>query len=324
MKKNLSLILVLFFLVTSCFANQDFSFYAGANSGALNLTLNETLLNNATDEARPSSLLKWQIYASPVIQADAGIKINQRFFINFNGFYALPLSAGKLRDYDWMNLFSTGGTEQTHFSEHSNKLDYYYNAQVSLGIGGQMSQRVQLVHFFSFRYSYLSMTCSNGYRQYGAKIGEQNGSNIYEPWTTGIPKTQLTGKIITFEEQNYFFGIGTQISFKISDSLEAQLLAQVLPAIKSTALDTHHRRSTKYTLFDNSFKLALDASFLLQYKINEQHRLNLKADYCYSFAHDAKIYQSAGGQNWIGATNPGKLGQHDVTLTAGYTYYYEK
>lgn len=324
MKKSLSLILVLFFLVNSVFAEKDFSFNARLNSGILNLNLNEVLLNKNGDNAKTSSLLKWQIYASPVIQADAELSLNKRYFINLNGLYAFPLSAGKLRDYDWMNLFSTGSTEQTHYSEHANKIDYFYNTQILLGIGGELNRRFKLVHFFSFRYSYLSMTCSNGYRQYGTKIGEQDGRNIYEPWTSKIPKTQLTGKVITFEEQNYFFGIGTLINFKISDSFEAQVLAQVLPAIKSTALDTHHRRNTKYTLFDNTFKLALDSCFLLQYKVTDKHRFNLKAGYCYSFSKDIPIYQSAGKQNWIGAANPGALLQHDFTLTAGYTYYYEK
>lgn len=324
MKKILGLILVLFFLGTNAFANEKLSFYAGISSGALNLTLNEALLNKAGDDATTSSLLKWQIYASPVIQADTGLSFDSRYFIKLNGFYTLPLSAGRLRDYDWMNLFSTGGTEQTHYSDHTNKLNYYYNTQLSVGIGGDLNPRVQLVHFFSFRYSYLNMTCYNGYRQYGTKIGVQDGKNIYEPWTSDIPKTQLTGKIITLEEQNYFFGIGTQINLAFSDSLEAQLVAQILPSIKSRTLDTHHRRSAKYTLFENTFKLALDSSFLLQYKLNDQHRLNLKAGYCYSLADDAGLYQSASGQSWIKATNPGKLRQHDFTLSVGYTYYYEK
>jgi outer membrane protease len=306
------------------FAQEDFSFYAQAQAGAANLTLNETLLNNSSHDALPSSLLKWQIYATPIITAETGLRFNSNYFIKLNGLYALPFSAGRLQDYDWLNLFSTGGTEKTHYSTHKNNVDYFYSAHLSLGVGGDISDKVQFIQYFSFRYSYQSFTSTDGYRQYGANIGSQNGSNVYEPWTPDIPKTQLEGKIITLEEQHYFFGIGTQINFELTDRLNASLLLQLLPSIKSNALDTHHRRKTKYTLFENTNKLALDSSFLLQYKISDQHRLSIKAGYCYSFADGINLYQSATKNSWNGVGNPGKLNQHDFTLSAGYTYYYEK
>lgn len=324
MKKKHLLSAVLFFLATCLFAKEGVSFYADFHTGCLNSNIKEILLNKEGNDAKTSSLLDWQIYASPFIQATAGVRIKSNYFIRMDGMYVLPFSTGKMQDYDWMNLFSTGNSELTHYSTHQNKVDSFYNGQLSLGIGGYVTPKIEYISFFSFRYSYLSFTSHNGYRQYGQNIGSQNGSAVYESWKSSIEKKELSGKIITLEEENYFFGIGSQINFRINDRLNSILFLQILPSIQSHALDTHHRRNTKYTLFDSDGKLAFDSSFLLQYKLKDCHRFNLKAACCYSIADNINLYQSASKSNWMGVSNPGKLSSIDFSFAVGYAYYYEK
>ena len=38
-----------------------------------------------------------------------------------------------IEDFDYMNIFSTGGNERTHYSNHKNNLDYYWNAEILFG-----------------------------------------------------------------------------------------------------------------------------------------------------------------------------------------------
>ncbi len=325
MKKGIA---TLFFLLSSfhfIFSSEsDFKFSIGTWFGPSNTIIYERLLDQDAKNAETSSLLKWESFGIPSFDTSADFFLFKKMYINLGGFFVIPASSGKMQDYDWLNLFSTGGKELTHYSIHDNCLDTFFHVNTSVGYIFKPINKLNIIPFISFRYSYQSFTSTDGYRQYGANIGSQNGNNVYEPWTPDIPKTQLEGKIITLEEQNYFFGIGTQINFELADRLNASLLLQLLPSIKSNALDTHHRRKTKYTLFENTNKLALDSSFLLQYKISDLHRLSFKAGYCYSFADGINLYQSATKNSWNGVVNPGKLNQHDFTLSAGYTYYYEK
>ncbi|MBO4533823.1 MAG: omptin family outer membrane protease [Treponema sp.] len=325
MKKAVIAGILLFFSFELFSASEaDFKLTLNGWFGPASTIINESLLDKKGSDAKTSSLLKWESYGLPSFDASAQILVFNKLYFNVGGFYVLPSSTGKMQDWDWINLFSTGTGELTHYSIHENNLDNYFYADTKAGYLFKPAQRLELIPFISFRYSYFSFTSTNGYRQYGEKLGEQNGHAIHAPWTSDIPKKQLEGKIITLEEQNFFFGAGTQINLNFSDNLSSSLVVQVLPSLKSNTLDTHHRRSTKYTLFNNTRKLALDSSFLLQYKVSEQHRLSLKALYCYSFADNISLYQSASKISWSEVDNPGKLQQHDFTFSVGYTYYYEK
>ena len=324
MKKNQLLYAVLFFLATCLFAKEGVSFYADLNFGPSNTIINEVLYNKEGKDRQVSSLLSWESYCLPSFEANLGLIFFQKYFLSFNGMYVIPGFSGKLEDFDWMNLFSTGDSKLTHYSKHENFLDNKYEGSFFLGYCFNPRSRFKLTPFLSFKYSYLSFTSHNGYRQYGQNIGSQNGSAVYESWTSSIEKKELSGKIITLEEENYFFGIGSQITFKISDRLNSILFLQILPSIQSHALDTHHRRNTKYTLFDSDGKLAFDSSFLLQYKLKDCHRFNLKAACCYSIADNINLYQSASKSNWMGVSNPGKLSSIDFSFAVGYAYYYEK
>ena len=322
--KKLFLSAFLIFLAAGLFANEDFSFYADVNFGPGNTIINEALYDKEGKDRQVSSLLTWESYSLPSFEASLGFILFGKYFLSLNGEYVIPAFSGKLEDFDWMNLFSTGDSNLTHYSKHENFLDNNYEGSVFLGYCFNPSSRLKLIPFLSFKYSYLSFTSINGYRQYGANIGTENGSNVYESWTSDIEKKELSGKIITLEEENYFIGLGSQINFKINDSFDSVLFLQILPSIKSHALDTHHRRSTKYTLFESTNKLALDSSFLLQYKISNAHRFSLKTSCSWSFADNINLYQSASKNNWMGVSNPGKLRRLDFSFAAGYTYYYEK
>lgn len=324
MKKSFFFIIFLFFLSAHFFAQENFSLNINLNFGPSNTVLKEILYNKGGKDKQESSLLCWESYALPSFETDVTLLFFQRFYANISAKYVIPAFSGIIQDYDNMNLFSTGSSEQTHYSKHENSLDNYYKMGLNLGYSFNPISRIKITPFLSLKYSYFGFTCYNGFRQYGTKIGEKNEKPVYTPWNTDIPKTFLDGKIITLEEESLLLGLGSEIDFIISDNLKSSIKLLLLPSLKSNALDTHHRRSSKYTIFEETKRLELDSSFMIQYKISKNHRLNLKAVYDYSFANNIKIYQSQNKEVWFEMSNPGSLKQHNFTLAAGYTYYYEK
>jgi outer membrane protease len=182
MEKKLLLSAVLIFLAAGLFANEDFSFHAGINFGPNNTIINEALYNKKGKDRKISSLLIWESYGLPSFEAELGFKFFNRLHTNLSANYVIPASSGKLRDYDWMNLFSTGDSKLTHYSKHENSLDNYIQTDFSLGYSFNPWPGFTLLPFLSFKYSYLSFTANEGYRQYGAKIGQENGYDVYESW----------------------------------------------------------------------------------------------------------------------------------------------
>lgn len=324
MKKKIFLILFIFFLPTYFFTQDKFSLNANFNFGPSNTILKEILYNKNGNDKQESSLLCWESYGLPSFETDLSLLFLNRFYTNISAKYVIPSFSGIIQDYDRMNLFSTGTAEQTHYSKHENSLDNYYNLNIALGYCFDSTSLIKITPFLSFKYSYISFTSYNGYRQYGTKIDEQNGNSVYTPWNNEIIKTPLSGKIITLEEEALLLGLGTNIEFKINDNLKSTILLHILPSLKSNALDTHHKRSIKYTIFEETKKVELGSSLLIQYILNKNHRLNLKAAYDYSFANNINIYQSQNKEEWIEMINPGSLKQHSFTFAIGYTYHYEK
>ena len=325
MKKLLAAVSVLFLsLHTVFYAENKISIKAGGSAGVSNILLDEILYDKYGSDANISSLLKWQIYASPLISANTQVCFSDRFYICVDGKYSVPLSAGKMEDYDWLNRFSTGTGEQTHYSTHENNLNNYYSARFSLGAGGNLTNKIKLIQLFSIEYSNISLTAKNGYRQYAASIDEINGNKVYEEWSDTIQKKYLEGKIITYEVQEINFGLGLQLLFALNQNLNLLLSAQLLPSLTCQALDSHYKRNPPlYTLFKDISKLVFDSSFLIEYRLNTNNRLFASFGYRCSTSERIKLYQTDDKKSWEKVLNPGGIKQQDFTLSLGYTFYYE-
>ena len=307
-------------------AQQKLQIEASLMPGIANSFTQEILYENWDTDAETLSLLEWQNFLSPCIFADANCIFNQHFFLNLNGLYALPFSTGVIQDNDWCNLISTGTKEQTHFSEHKNKTEFYYYISSAIGAAYPLSKSITLKVFFPVKYYFFSFTSTDGYKQYGTKIDEANGNDVFTPWSASIEKMPLEGKIITYQNQDLFFGLGTQVDFNINSRLDLSALIQFQPALKSRGLDIHHRAKERYpyTFFDFSSKLAFTSSFLLKYKILNSGRLCARIEYCFIDTDKSKMYQSRTKSTWVQTANPGAQTQHNLSILLGYTYWYEK
>ena len=326
MKKALICLILIFFSTSLFTAQEKLQLEASLMPGVINSFTQEILYENWNSDAHALSLLEWQNYLSPCFFADANCVFGQRFFLDINGLCALPFSTGVMRDNDWLNLLSTGTKEQTNFSEHKNKTEFYYYISAAPGVSYPVSNAITLKVFFPFKYYSFSFISTDGYTQYGQKTGVYNGEDVYSPWTSSIEKKQLQGKVITYQNQDIFFGLGTQADFKINDKLNLSALIQLQPALLSKGLDIHHRNKVRdpYTFFDFSSKLAFTSTFLIKYKLSSSGKLSARIEYCFLDTEKSKMFQSRNKSSWQQVANPGAQTQHNLSILLGYTYWYEK
>lgn len=324
-KKGLRIFLSsLFLFITAALGyGQDFSFDASLFAGLKNINSKEELLKDINQKEERISLLQWKTDIVPYFELESQLAFTNKFFINLKGFYTLPLSTRSMKDYDWMNIYSTGGKELTHFSSHDNKLDFFYDTELAFGVGGRVNSKVRLIQFLSFKYSYSSFTATGGYRQYGKKIKEEGGKTIYSPWSDQLEKKLLEGKIVNWESQSLFAGLGTKILYNPAKSFNLELFINLLPAIMDTSLDTHYIR-TLYTYFDFTSKLELDSWILIEYKLNNSNCLAAKLGFSAVTCPASQVFQSEDKSNWTGLANTGKYSSCCWSFALGYTYKYEK
>ena len=319
--KKLFLIFFLVILFSAAYGtkvySQSLTLEASVQAGILNLNTKEKLLYENGSTLSTLSLLDWKTTIIPCIALDTQLCIADTFYIKAGGQFTLPFSAGTMKDYDWQNIVSTGGTELTRYSEHKNSLNRLYDAELCFGVGGSITPSVRLVQFFSVKYSYQSVTAKNGWRQYGQKLDENN--EIYAPWSKDIEKKTMNGKSVTFETQDIFLGLGTQLIFSFNDAFSMKLFINILPSLNSKALDTHYKRDL-YTYFDFCSKLEFDAKILLEYKINKANFVTVQTGFSAAAAENGVVFQNSQKLDKY----PGAVTAMSWSFLLGYTYRCEK
>ena len=320
-KKRISVFIAFLFLLFSnkIFA-QSLSSKITLNTGVIHSEITEKLLYVHEGETNTISRLDWKINAAPCLNLDYELGFSNKYFIALNGLYTFPLSKGSMNDYDWLNLYSTGASYLTHYSNHKNNLDYLYNTELAAGAGINLTDKLQFIQYFSIKYSYLCFTAKDGYKQYGKDI---NNTGVYTPWSNDIEKIKLSGNVVSYETKDLFFGLGSKIIFNINSFLKTELFAGIYPSIWNETLDTHYRRSEKYVFFDFNSKLDFDASLLLEYNINKSGNISTKFCYSGNTSNNAAVYQSSNKKNWERILNPGQASETHWSFLLGYSYKYD-
>ena len=303
MKKIYALIFLIFLACGFCFAQ----FKISAETGYFESNTKEILWTKQGDDAQIISLLDWNTYVAPVVSLNAQYTLHDTFCFGLNGFYTIPFSYGIMEDSDYMNLLTTGGTERTHYSKHTNKLDNFWNTEVFFSAGRDITENLSFAGLFLISYSYFCFTAHDGFKQYPDQ-----------------PKTPMKGKIITLEQQKFYFGLGSGLNYYATEKLLFELKLKLHPTFINQALDTHYRRNNKYSYFELSNELAFESELLLEYKLDSKNALTFGLDFFASSVKNGNLYQSKDKKNWIQFENQTGIKQTAWKLITGYTYIYEK
>lgn len=260
------------------FANNLFNIEVQPEFGILHGAIGEYVYEDVilnTDHLESS--LDWDIPAIPYIGASAQVTIIKHILLGFNGIIAFPGKSGNMQDYDWLN--SIGGssgtyldwiledpTELTNYSIHDNYLDQYYRIEVELGGTITPLYFISVSPVFSYQYSIIQFTGSNGYRKYKSEDFRQ------------IPFNE---KVISYavETNSVKFGLKLDISpVKFLDIGTDVYYSPNLTFIK--ALDRHYLGSYAfYDKIDSSSLLQVNLS--IQYSFPKYHKLGLKCGFEY-------------------------------------------
>ena len=303
MKKIPALIFLIFLACGFCYAQ----FKISAETGYISSDIKEILWNKTGKDAQIVSLLDWQTYIAPAANVDFEYKFAHHFLFGAGCFYTSPFICGTMEDSDYMNVFTTGSKERTHYSKHDNKLDIYFSTNAFLGAGWKLFEQLDLSAIISYKYTYYSFTAWNGYKQYGSN-----------------PKTLMEGKIITFEAEKNYLGAGIRAGYSPTQNLSFTLNLSILPTIFCKAFDTHFKRSTPYTYFDLKNELAFDSSILLEYMVRKNLALSADLELFVSSVKNGIILQSSNKKEWEKASNPGGIKECTGKFLLGFTFVYEQ
>lgn len=307
----------------------DLTPHLGINYGSLK----EELIADINHKNETVSLLDWPMNNILFTGLSADFIINNNISFILCGDYKIPFnySCGLMKDYDWMNFYSTGTDELNRYSQHENKLKNAYSFGAELGYLFNIKERIQIKPSCSINYDYTKLTSYNGYRQYADKIGVQNNNDIYAKWTCDIPKKDLSGKkIISYEMSNLFAGFGLQLNATITQKLNLEFNEDILAALSSQSKDTHHQRKItdyeNYFLFDFANKLAFITQLSIKYKVDDKGSFVFGSSFFYSSAKGLMYAKPVLkiDYDWILQDNKIKETLKLFKIYAGYSYVFKK
>ncbi len=267
----------------------------------------------APDGGRQISFLQWDIHGMMVARLDVDFRYRS-FYIKLHGEAGLPLSSGKMDDFDW----NTTKDHQTHFSTHHNRVSDHFSAGGLLGwILSSTDGRLQCTPMAGWSWQQTSMTASDGYYQYvPSKLQETR------PWTDNLPKEYLNGDVINYRHEVFQIDLLLRLTYHHNPRLSLSLEGSIHPVIGVFGYDTHLLRDLQFLDYNMTGQLAFGTALMLGYQIIPQHWLTLKVDYNYLPVVTGPAYSKSTSQRYYypSATSKGGASHWFVGVSLGWKF----
>lgn len=226
----------------------------------------------APDGSRQVSFLQWDIHGMMVAGLDVDFRYKS-FYAKLHGEAGIPLSSGKMDDFDW---YTTKG-HQTHFSTHHNRITDHFSVGGLLGwILSSTDGRVRFTPMAGWSWQQTSMLASDGYRQYVL-------DSLWEttPWSDDLPKKYFDGDVISYRHEVFQIDLLLRLTYNLSPRLSLGLEGSIHPVIGAFGYDTHILRDLQFLDYNMTGQLAFGAALEMGYQIIPKHWLTLRMDYNY-------------------------------------------
>ncbi|MDR2445507.1 MAG: omptin family outer membrane protease, partial [Spirochaetaceae bacterium] len=177
------------------------------------------------------SRLDWQEYFVPyaAVVLEFNVK-NVLFYFSFLS--VLSSTGGLMKDYDYMDL----GAAYTHYSQHTAKFEKHLEFNPAIGY------LVTLGNFIIVPQAGVMLRT----RKWSAVDGYTQYTQTGQVWSDSLPKQQLGGTIITYEESIWFPVIGLGFGYTFRERFQAYLLGSYYPYMEVNTIDTHVLRKTRF------------------------------------------------------------------------------
>lgn len=231
------------------------------------------------------SLLTWDIQNSIEIGCD--IEFGYKYFISdFSFCIGLPSKSGYMQDYDWLSIYTD---YLTNYSIHDNKItkNYYLNFKLGAYIP-LLSEKIILQPMTGIKYDRIKFSAFDGYYQY---VSDPENSTI--PWTSNIPKMEMTGELIRYEVESFFIDFSFKFTWNINSFVSFSTTISALPTIFITALDNHIERNTYF--LDHNMKGAVDffASTEFDFYFTKKQAITIQGHFEYLPLVSGKSYSKS-------------------------------
>lgn len=243
-------------------------------------------------------------YKAPCVNLDIDSQIFKHFYIGCNLSFGIPIKAGNMQDYDWLNVYFPNhewANALTNYSIHDNYLNSYIDLNLKCGYSFYLPFNISLTPFVGLSYDCISFSAKDGYGKYGKYNGD-----VYEPNTESFDKIDFSGDVIQYKQ----YSSGKMGGYAPSVNLGLKYLFNVIPRINISgsflffpfysvsSLDYHVLRNQDFlSVVNRSFKFSTDLTVCV--KINKLLCLGVKGDFTfipelcgstYSKSHQAQNY----------------------------------
>jgi hypothetical protein len=260
------------------------------------------------------SRLDWQEYYVPYVALGWEFAVkNIQFYFSFLS--VLSSAGGLMEDFDYTNL---GSTAHTHYSQHTAQFEKHLEFSPSIGYQFLLGD-FSIIPQAGFLYRTRKWSAVDGYTQY-----TQTG----QTWSESLPKQQLGGTVITYEESIWFPVITLEAGYTFRDRVAVSLKGSYYPYLEVNTIDTHILRKTR---FHDSMKggSGFYAETILAYlpKRSDKMSFALSVGWEGVYSNKGSISLGAVGPDpsmAIGKNNYSKIESSIWWFTLGMTFNLEK
>ncbi len=194
------------------------------------------------------SQLDWPLLPALSYGLAADLAFPGGFRIHADAKSALALPSGTMIDRDYLN---PNETFQTWQSTHEGSVENGFDAELRLGwaLDGEDADAIPrgmtVEPWLSFRYIANKWQASNGYTQYQGGIATE-----YAEWTDDLPKTDVYGVAIMYDQRFYVPSVGVTVNYALSPKWECEGSLGLSPFLYGTGFDNHLDPAKKIDYFD--------------------------------------------------------------------------
>lgn len=229
------------------------------------------------------------------IQADfnrkSQIKIPE-FFSSVSFKAGIPADSGTMEDRDWM---SSENAELTHFSNHTNKTNLFFNAEISLGASVPVRNNFYFKAFIYGAWIHYAFTGRDGYGKYARS--KDQFSNTFFPIDNDPDIYDFTGmEVIHYKQDWLLFSPGFSAGAKLFNIFTVDFSLKISLFNYCIAQDEHIDRKTTFIdiIYGNFF---VEPSVEIKYSISRfdiifnftYRQLNNSSGLSYMNSNDAEF-----------------------------------
>jgi outer membrane protease len=221
------------------------------------------------------SRLDWQLNPLVYVGFSLDAELLNLFTLGLGGWLGIPSVLGYLEDRDWGTpmLGYTGNLEG--FSHHTNFLYNAFFADINLGYNLIKTDPLVCIPLLGFNYKHFLMSGRDGYQEV----------------PPGNLPTELSGELITYEQNYYIVYMGIKAFYSPLPWLGIQLFACYSPMVFGFNIDKHLHPSVRADYIDIPlWGQYVNVNLAALFRIMNDFMIKLQGEYMYVSQFQGDIY----------------------------------